>query len=558
LTFLAIVTYDLSFEENRIVAAKICIPSHRQSGNSYLQSKFEEGINMKHRRMAVILVILAFGWLAPLRSQELSLTSQVIEKVLPNGLKVLMVKRPQAPLVRCILGYRVGSVNERPGITGISHFHEHMMFKGTYSMGIKPGTLAKDIEYDRQIDALMDQVVEEESKIKGRDEAKIVALKKQVSDLITKQKAETIASEEIWGAYQQAGGTGINASTGNEMTQYYVTLPKNKLELYLALEADRLANPVFREFYSERDVITEERRMGENQPGYFFQEQLNATFYAASPYGWDVVGWMSDISRVTKKEMTEYREQFYRPDNATLVLVGDVDPDQVMPLVTKYFGPLKSKGKSPRVRTEEPSPEYYRKTYGVGFKPPYIEKRVYGRAATTPEVTIMFHMPPLWHDDVAPLYVLGRAMSVRTGKMYLEMVLRDDHATSVSAMASNSMYDGSFEVGAMAKEIKNETKIPIDQLEKELWTYIEDVKTKPVDPQLLQRVKNSIEAQYLQSLAGTGIAGTLARMETAYRWQFIEEQFKSRMAVTADDLLRVAKKYLNRDNSVTGVLEREK
>ena len=513
---------------------------------------------MKHRRLIVVLVILAFGWLAPLRSQERSLTSQVIEKVLPNGLKVLIVKRPQAPLVRCILAYRVGSVNERPGITGISHFHEHMMFKGTYSMGIKPGTLEKDMEYDRQIDALVDQVVEEESKIKGRDEAKIVALKKQVSDLITKQKAETIASEEIWGAYQQAGGTGINASTGNEMTQYYVTLPKNKLELYLALEADRLANPVFREFYSERDVITEERRMSENQPGSFFDEQLNATFYAASPYGWGVVGWMSDISQVTKKEMIEYRDQFYGPDNATLVLVGDVDPDQVMPLVTKYFGPLKSKGKSPRVRTEEPSPEYYRKTYGAGFKPPYIEKRVYGRAAATPYVTIMFHIPPLWHDDLAPLYVLGRVMSARTGKMYLEMVLRDDHATMVSAMASNSMYDGSFEVSAQAKEIKNETKIPLDQLEKELWTYIEDVKKNPIDPQMLQRIKNSIEAQYLQSLAGTGIAGSLARMETAYRWQFIEEQFKQRIAVTADDLLRVAKKYLNRDNNVTGVLEREK
>ena len=103
-------------------------------------------------------------------------------------------------------------------------------------------------------------------------------------DLINKEKAETIVSEEIWGAYQEAGGTGLNASTGQEMTQYYVTLPKNKIELYLALEADRMANPVFREFYSERDVITEERRMSENSPGFFFQEQLNATFYAASPY----------------------------------------------------------------------------------------------------------------------------------------------------------------------------------------------------------------------------------------------------------------------------------
>jgi predicted Zn-dependent peptidase len=513
---------------------------------------------MRQRVLLLVLVAVALVSLVPLAGQEMKLGDQVIERVLPNGLKVLMVKRPYAPLVSCILAYRVGSVNERPGITGISHFHEHMMFKGTYSMGVKPGTLAKDMEYDRQIDALMDQVVQEESKVRGQDAAKIVALKKQVADLIKKQKDETIASEEIWGAYQKAGGTGINASTGNEMTQYYVTLPKNKLELYLALEADRLANPVFREFYSERDVITEERRMSENSPGYFFQEQLNATFYAASPYGWDVVGWMSDISRVTKQEMIDYRSQYYRPDNATLVLAGDLDPVETMSLVTKYFGPLKPKGRSPRVRTEEPSPLYYKKTNGENFKAPSIEKRVLGRAATTPEVTVMFHIPPLWHDDVAPLYVLGRVMSARTGRMYLDMVLRDDHASSIGAMASTSEYDGEFDVSAYAKEIKNEPKVPMDQLEKELWTYIEGAKTAPVDAILLQRIKNSIEASYLQGMAGTRIASQLARMETAYRWQFIEEQFKQRMAVTPEDLMRVAKKYLTRDNAVTGVLEREK
>ena len=259
-----------------------------------------------------------------------------------------------------------------------------MMFKGTRSMGIKPGTLAKDDEYNRQIDALMAQVAAEESKVKGRDEAKLAALKKQVSALIEQEKKETIVSEEIWGAYQEAGGTGINASTGQEMTQYYVTLPKNAIELYLALEADRMVNPVFREFYSERDVITEERRQSENGAGFFFQEQLNATFYAASPYRWEVVGWMSDISKVTKQEMIDYREQFYRPDNATLVLVGDLEPDKIMPLVTKYFGAIKSKGKSPRVRTEEPTPEYYHRTISPNFKAPYIEKRVIGRAATNP------------------------------------------------------------------------------------------------------------------------------------------------------------------------------
>jgi len=514
---------------------------------------------MRHRLFVCLgLLLLAVVWLTPAIAQEVSLTGQVIERTLPNGLKVLMVKRPEAPLVRCILAYRVGSVNERPGITGMSHFHEHMMFKGTRSMGIKPGTLAIDDDYNRQIDALMAQVAEEEGKVKGRDEAKIASLKKQVSALIDKEKKETIASEEIWAAYQEAGGTGINASTGQEMTQYYVTLPKNTLELYLALEADRMVNPVFREFYSERDVITEERRMSENSPGSFFQEQLNAVFYAAHPYSNPVVGWMSDISRVTKQEMIEYRDLYYRPDNATLVLAGDLEPDKVMALVTKYFGAIKARGKSPRVRTEEPAPEYYRRTISQNFKPPYIEKRVLGRAATNPQVTLMFHIPPLWQDDVPALSMLGRVLSARTGKMYLDLVQKQEHVTSVNTSASDSMYDGAFRVSASGREVQGALVVPLDQIEKELWAYLEDAKTTPTDAQLLQRVKNSVEAQYLQSLAGTGIAGTLARMETAYRWQHIDDQFTQRMAVTPDDMMRVAKKYLTRDNCVTGVMERER
>jgi len=515
-------------------------------------------MNVK-RLVCLATVLVAVGWLSVATGgQELTLSGQVIERTLPNGLKVLMVKRPEAPLIRCILAYRVGSVNERPGITGISHFHEHMMFKGTRSMGIKAGTLAKDDEYNRQIDALMDQVAAEDAKVKGRDETKLASLKKQVSELIEKEKKETIVSEEIWGAYQQAGGTGINASTGNEMTQYYVTLPKNALELYLALEADRMVNPVFREFYSERDVITEERRQSENGAGFFFQEQLNATFYAASPYHWEVVGWMSDISKVTKQEMIEYREKYYRPDNATLVLAGDLDPEKVMPMVAKYFGAIKSKGKSPRVRTEEPTPEYYRRTISTNFNPPYIEKRVIGRAAANPAVTLMFHIPPVWHDDLPALFMLGRVMSARTGKMYMDLVEKQQHVSGVNASASNSMYDGAYRVSATGREVQGALTVPLDQVEKELWAYLEEAKTSPADAQLLQRIKNSVEAQYLQGLAGTGIAGSLASMETAYRWQHLEDQFKARMAVTSDDMMRVAKKYFTRDNCVTGVMEREK
>jgi predicted Zn-dependent peptidase len=511
------------------------------------------------RSVGFLIVLLAMaGPSMTAEAQELSLTDQVIERVLDNGLTVLMVVRPQTPLIRCILAYRVGGVNERPGITGISHFHEHMMFKGSYSMGVKPGMLERDQEIMAQIDEVMALIVEEESKVKGRDDQKLIDWKAQISELINQQREETMLSEELWGAYQEAGGTGINASTGSEMTQYYVTLPKNKIELYLALEADRMVNPVFREFYSERDVITEERRMSENRPGFFFNEQLNATFYGAHPYSSGVIGWMSDVSKITRDEMKEYRDLYYRPGNATLVMAGDIDVDAVMALVEQYFGDIPSRGKSPRVRTREPNPEYYRETVGPDFDAPYIEKRVYGRAATTPSVQILFHVPPVWHDDLAPLYMLGEVMSSRSGDMYKAMVLDREHATRVSARASNSMYDGSFRFSVSVKEVRGEQVVSSDEIEGEIWTFIENAKTVPVDPDLLQRVKNQVEADFLQSLRGTGIASSLARMETAYEWEFIEEQYRQRMAVTAEDLMAVAQKYFTRDNSVTGVLERER
>jgi predicted Zn-dependent peptidase len=516
-------------------------------------------IRRRYIVLAISLLAIAATGLAPLAAQERSIQKQVIEKILPNGLKVLIVSRPEIPIVRCTLAFRVGSVNERPGITGISHMHEHMMFKGTQTMGIKPGTLELDNQLNKQIDDLEAQIVKEENKVKGNDQAKIIALKKQVSDLIDRERKETIVSEEIWGAYQEAGGTGLNASTGNEVTQYYVTLPKNKLELFMALEADRLVNPVFREFYSERDVLVEERRMSENGAGFFFNEQLNATFYSATPYTWEVVGWMSDLAHITKDELKAYRAQYYRPDNAVLVLAGGVDIEPTMALINKYFGPIQNPpGSAPRVRTQEPTPEYYRKTNGPDFKVPYIEKRVIGKAATNPYVTVLFHIPPIWHDDIAPLYMLGQVISNRSSKMYSEMVMKNDHATGVSASASEAEYDGKFSFRATAKEVNNQPVIPLDQLEKELWTYIDDAKVTPCDPQVLQRVKNRMESSFLQSLAGTNIAGQLVRMEIAYKWQFIDEQFNQRMAVTPADMMRVAKKYFTRDNSVTGVMEREK
>lgn len=510
-------------------------------------------------RLALFIILGILAVLPSARAQESLVAARVTERVLSNGLKVLIIPRPASPEVRCMIAYRVGSANERPGITGISHLLEHMMFKGTRTMGIRPGTLGRDNQLMRQIDELEALLAKEEARGRDADPAVISDLRQKIYALIDTQRRETIVSQEIWTAYQDAGGARLNASTGTEMTQYYVTLPRNKLELFLALEADRMVNPVFREFFAERDVVVEERRMSENRPGFFFEEQLDATFYSASPYGWQVIGWMSDISRITKQDLIEFHKQYYRPDNAIIALAGGVEVEPAMALVDKYFGAIENPPMEvPPVRTEEPSPEYYRSLNGSGFKVPYVEKRVIGRAAMAPYVTVMFHIPPVWHEDVAVLQVLASVAGNRSHKLHRELVEQKNHAASITVSASESKYDGRFTFRVTARENGDSTMVPLDQLENELWTHIEDLKVTPCDAALLERVKNQTEAYFLQGLAGTPVAGRLLRMEAAYKWQFIDEQFRQKMAVTPDDLMRVAKKYFTRDNSVIGVMHRER
>jgi len=197
--------------------------------------------------------------------------------------------------------------------------------------------------------------------------------------------------------------------------------------------------------------------------------------------------------------------------------------------------------------------------YGENFKTPHIEKRVIGRAATNPAVTIMFHVPPIWHDDLAPLYVLGRTMSARTGKMYLDLVnSKMPHATTVAAMASNSMYDGAFRVSATARETPAETTVvPLATLEQELWMYVETRRPRRSTAGPAAREERD-RGEYLQSLAGMGNRRHAGRMETAYRWQFIEEQYRQRMAVTAADLHAGRQDIPDPGQQRDGVMERER
>ena len=292
-------------------------------------------------RKTLILLILMVPWLC------LAQSVQVKEYILDNGMKILMV--PRSGMTSVAVGWvaKVGSVNERPGLTGISHLFEHMMFKGTHTIG------TKDIEADLKIISDLDKVKakirEEEQQLKEKHRLGLIEdvidpanrsdrhnqLLEQFNELLAKQK-ELIVKDEIDRIYTSAGASGLNAGTSEDWTIYFINVPSNKLELWFWIESDRLLNPVFREFYSERDVVHEERRLRlDSTPIGRFEEQFNAMFWMSSPYSWEVIGWPSDLEGITREEATDYFDVNYAPNNITAVLVGDFDPQDAIDLATR-------------------------------------------------------------------------------------------------------------------------------------------------------------------------------------------------------------------------------
>ena len=501
------------------------------------------------RIIPAIGVLLAFTAL----TASAAVTLDVKEHVLANGMKILMIPKPGVPRVVCHIYFKVGSINERPGITGIAHIHEHMMFKGTEIMGVTD--FAKDQAIDRQIDAVMDQIYREKYwKADGGDPAKLAELQKRADELIAAEKP-FVVKDEAWNLYMKNGGTGLNASTGNENTGYYVTLPSNKVELQMLLESDRMLHAYFREFYSEKDVIMEERRLSENQPGFFFNEQVSAAFYAASPYHWEVVGWMDDIRKITKADLIEFHNRYYVPNNCVAIYVGDFDPAAIVAMAEKYFGRIPKGPDLEPIRDGEP--------------PQYSEKRMYGEGSAPTNLQILFHTPKEGDPDAAALSVLadvfgsGGGGGFRgpmmggggTGRLYKVLVRDKQMAVNASASSRPQWYVGSFQFSATPRFDKN---VQPEDLEKEIWAEIEKVKKDGATPEEIQKAKNRAEAMFVRSLSSTmGLAGRVGRAELNRGWRSIVDDLESLKKVTNDDIKRVAAKYFVKDNSLTAINKRK-
>jgi predicted Zn-dependent peptidase len=476
----------------------------------------------------------------------------VSEHSLSNGLKVLILERHDDPSVSGGWVAHVGSANERPGITGIAHLFEHMMFKGTPTLGTKDAK--QDAQIMAQQELVRDQMRAEEAKMRAavrRGEAtdllqpenktpRYKELETEFNRLLQAQR-NLLVKNEFDRIYRSAGGAGMNAFTMQDMTAYFINVPANKLELWAWMESERLLRPVFREFYAERDVVYEERRMRtESTPLGKFDETFNAMFWDAHPYHWPVIGWPSDLPSISKAEADEFYATFYAPQNLTLILVGDVKTTTALPLLERYFGRI------PRGTNTPPDL--------VTMEPPQLaEKRMYAEVEANSQVEIRWHTVPFAHRDSYPLDILAELLSTRTGRLYKGLVLGKQVATEASASQSSYKWAGFFTADGEARE----GRTPED-VEQAIYAELDRLKREPVPAEELQKVKNNFAAAEYRKLASNqAILMQLIFNAGLGDWREFNAAAAKYQAVTAADVQRVAATYFTKENRAVALYTRK-
>jgi predicted Zn-dependent peptidase len=467
----------------------------------------------------------------------------VEELTLANGMRFLLVRKPDQATVMGGWVAHVGSANERPGITGVAHFFEHMMFKGSRVIGTKD--IARDLAIVEEQERLQEKIralyrVQRERYRKGEIDdpfaaasapQELVELEAQFSKLVEEQRALTV-KDEFDQIYTEAGASGMNATTNPDSTIYWVTLPANKLELWFWMESERLLQPVFREFYSERDVVQEERRLRvESTPTGPFDEQLNAMFWTSHPYKWDTIGWMSDLKTLSMADAKAFFETFYAPNNLTAALVGNFEVAEVKRLAEKYFGRL------PRGPREVPDV--------VTLEEQQVaEKRMNAECDCQPQVALQFHSVPFGHKDDFVFDVIAGLLNGQTGRLNKQLVLDRKIASSAGSGQQGQRFAGYFFAYA---ETKGEAKA--GDLEGALWAELERLQREPVPAEELQKVKNRVVATSFRQLQSPFfLLVQLLFYDGWGDWQYLNSWADKTLAITAEDVQRVAKRYFTREN----------
>ncbi len=462
-------------------------------------------------------------------AQESDINIDVKEKTLSNGMHILVLENHDAPVFSTIIRAKVGGVDEKAGQTGLSHFLEHMLFKGTKIFGTVDYEAEKPLM--DKIDSIAVLLHKEWAKIndplQNADSTLYKQYRQEIAD-IQKDISQYVVKDELWETYLKHGGSGLNASTGQDGTQFYVSLPSNRFELWALLESDRFGNAIFREFYSERDVVYEERRLRtDNSPWGTMYEALGANAFVASGYRNPVIGWATDIETYDRDLLQDYFHTYYSPNNLVAAVVGDVDAEEVFEVCEKYFGRIPRGPEPPVMKTREPVQNG--------------EKRVEVVYDANPMVFIGWQCPAIGHPDMPALDVMTSILSTgRTSRFNKSIVEDQKLATRASIWAGESRYDDL--ILASAVPLQPHTCAEVEQA---IYAEIDKLKTEPVTEWELQKIRNQLDANFIKGLnSNLGMAWRLcANHAMTGDWKYLIRSYEALKKVTADDIMRVANEY---------------
>lgn len=474
----------------------------------------------------------------PINSSIQPYLEQVAERIseftLENGMKFIVLERHQAPVVSFMLYADVGAVNEADGETGLAHYLEHLAFKGTTQIGTldyaaeKPVLDAMDAVFAQILTAEQAGQTQQAEELRSQFEA------------LQQQAAQYIERNEYGLIVQQAGGVGLNATTSVDATRYFYSLPSNKLELWMSLESERFLEPVFREFYEEKEVVLEERSRKENDPYRHFQELFKAEAFQQHPYRRPVLGYEEDLRATTRAQIQRFFETYYGPSNLTVAIVGDVDPVTVRRMAEVYFGRFEARGQTTEITLEEPpqtSPREF--TVSLASQPRYLEG---------------YHRPDINHPDHVIYRMIGRILTRgRTSRLYKDLVENQQIALSIYSWSN---YPNNKYPSLVLFSGRTAPGYTLDDIAQALHEQLDRLVAEPVSPEELERVRTQSRANLLWRLdSNSGMASLLAEYEAKTgSWRNVFKELETIESVTVEDIQRVAKATFRPENRTVGKL----